>query len=176
MLITGLSGVGKTTLIKNLSEELKDFRPVGFYTTEIREKGIRKGFELISLDGIKGILSHVDIKSHYKVGKYSVNIEGFETFLESIPFFNSATSLIIIDEIGKMECFSSKFRKLIKEILNSEKVLIATIALKGEGFIREIKNRNDIKSFEITQGNRDYLLLVEVLKVVKILLARRDTG
>jgi|GEM_PF-2436507 len=75
-----------------------------------------------------------------------------------------------------MECFSSKFRKLIKEILNSEKVLIATIALKGEGFIREIKNRNDIKSFEITQGNRDYLLLVEVLKVVKILLARRDTG
>lgn len=96
-------------------------------------------------------------------------------FLESIPFFNSAISLIIIDEIGKMECFSNKFRKLIKEILNSKKLLIATIALKGAGFIREIKNRNDIKSFEITQGNRDSLL-VEALEVVKILLARNNTG
>ena len=94
-------------------------------------------------------------------------------FFESIPFFNSATSLIIIDEIGKMECFSNKFRKLIKEILNSKKLLIATIALKGDGIIREIKNRNDINFYEITQGNRDSLLL-EVLKVVKILLARSN--
>jgi nucleoside-triphosphatase len=94
-------------------------------------------------------------------------------FLESIPFFNSAISLIIIDEIGKMECFSNKFRKLIKEILNSKELLIATIALKGDGIIREIKNRNDINIYEITQGNR-YSLLLEVLKVVKILLARSN--
>lgn len=163
--------MGKTTLTKNLSEELKDFRPVGFYTTEIREKGIRKGFELIGLDGRKGLLSHVDIKSPHKVGKYRVDVEGFEAFLESIPFFNPATSLIIIDEIGKMECFSSKFKKLIKDILNSEKVFIATIALKGDGIIREIKSRNDVKSFEITQGNRDSLLLKISEEAKMVLLA-----
>lgn len=37
ILITGLPGVGKTTLIKKLTEALKDFYPVGFYTEEIRE-------------------------------------------------------------------------------------------------------------------------------------------
>ena len=105
------------------------------------------------------------------MGKYRVDVEGFEIFLESIPFFNPATSLIIIDEIGKMECFSSKFRKLIKDILNSEKILISTIALKGDGFIREIKNRNDIKSFEITQSNRESLLLKISEEAKMVLLA-----
>lgn len=54
ILITGMPGVGKTTLIKRLSEELKDYHPVGFYTAEIREEGVRKGFELIGLDGRRG--------------------------------------------------------------------------------------------------------------------------
>jgi nucleoside-triphosphatase len=43
LLITGLPGVGKTTLIKKLSEELKHLHPAGFYTEEIREQGQGKG-------------------------------------------------------------------------------------------------------------------------------------
>lgn len=68
-----------------------------------------------------------------------------------------------------MECFSSKFRKLIKEILNSEKVLIATIAIKGDRFIEEIKQRGDVKSFEITHENRNFLVS-QIIKEVKLLL------
>lgn len=150
--------MGKTTLIKKLSEALKHLHPVGFYTAEIREGGERKGFELINLDGKKGLLSHKDIKSPYKVGQYKVDIKGFEEFLESILFFNPLTRLIIIDEIGKMECFSDRFKKLLKEILNSEKWVIATIALKGSGLIAEVKERNDVQLFEITKKNRDSLL------------------
>ena len=116
ILITGLPGVGKTTLIRRLAEEIKNFHPAGFYTAEIREGGIRKGFELISLDGKKGLLSHIDIKSPYRVSKYKVDIKGFGDFLNSIAFSCPATRLIIIDEIGKMECLSDKFRNLIKEI------------------------------------------------------------
>ena len=158
LLITGLPGVGKTTLVKKLSEALKSFYPVGFYTAEIREKGERKGFELISLDGKKGLLSHKDIKSLYQVGSYRVDVKGFEEFLDSISFFNPLTRLIIIDEIGKMECLSDQFKKLLKEILDSEKWVIATIALKGSGLIAEIKERKDVQLFEITRKNRDSLL------------------
>ncbi len=168
--ITGFPGVGKTTLIEKLSEELKGFHPVGFYTAEIREKRVRKGFELISLNKRRGLLSHVDIKSPYRVGKYKVAIESFEDFLDSIEFSDPATRLIIIDEIGKMECLSVKFKKLIRDILDSEKLLVATIALKGDGIIGEIKKRDGIKLFEITQGNRDSLLL-EILKEAKMLLS-----
>jgi nucleoside-triphosphatase len=158
ILLTGFPGVGKTTLIRRISEELKNLHPVGFYTEEIKEEGIRKGFELIGFDGKKGLLSHVDIKSLNRVGKYRVDVKGFEGFLDSIAFFALQTKLIIIDEIGKMECLSPKFKRIIKEILDSEKMVIATIAFKGSGLIDEIKKRKDVKLFEITEKNRDSLL------------------
>jgi nucleoside-triphosphatase len=163
--ITGLPGIGKTTLIKKIFEALKNLHPAGFYTEEIREEGIRKGFELIRLDGKRGLLSHTDIKSPYRVGKYRVDIKGFEDFLDSIQFLNPNTHLIIIDEIGKMECLSDQFKELLKELLDSEKRVIATIALKGSGLIEEIKKRQDIKLFEITKSNRD-ALLSDILKEV----------
>jgi len=150
-------------LIKKLSEGLKHLHPAGFYTQEIREEGVRKGFELISLDGKRGLLSHKDIKSTYRVGQYKVDIESFENFLDSVPFFDSLNRLIIIDEIGKMECFSDSFKNLLKKILNSGKLVIATIALKGSGLIAEIKERQDIKLFELTSHNRDTLFL-EILR------------
>ena len=157
LLITGLPGVGKTTLIKKLSEALNGLHPIGFYTEEIREEGVRKGFGLIDLEGRRGLLSHQNIRSDYKVGQYQVDIKGFEDFLDSISFFNPSTRLIIIDEIGKMECLSGRFKKLLKEILDSEKWVIATIALKGIGLIAEVKGRKDVKLIEITKKNRDFL-------------------
>lgn len=163
ILITGPPGVGKTTVIKNLSTRLAPFRPVGFYTEEIREEGVRKGFELLSLDGTKGLLSHIDIKSPHRVGKYKVDVRGFEVFLKTIPFLSPETHLIILDEIGKMECLSDLFKKILKDILDSEKKVIATIALKGSGLIEEVKKREDAVLFEISLRNRDHLFS-EILK------------
>jgi nucleoside-triphosphatase len=171
LLITGLPGVGKTTLVKKLSEALKSLYPVGFYTEEIRERGERKGFELISLEGKKGLLSHKDIRSPYQVGQYKVDIKGFEEFLDSISFFNPFTSLIIIDEIGKMECLSNQFKRILKEILDSEKWVITTIALKGSGLIAEVKERKDVRLFEITKKNRDSLFS-EILSLLPPLRGR----
>lgn len=158
LLLTGRPGVGKTTLIKKLSETLKPFHPVGFYTDEIREGGVRKGFELVTLDGRRRILSHVGIKGPYRVGKYSVDIAGFEAFLNTIDFLCPATGLVIVDEIGKMECLSGKFRTLLREILNLQKSLIATIALRGGGIIAEIKGRRETTLLEVTARNRDCIL------------------
>jgi nucleoside-triphosphatase len=165
ILITGLPGVGKTTLIKRISEALMDLYPVGFYTEEIREEDTRRGFELVSFTGRRGLLSHIDIRSPHRVGKYKVDVKGFENFLGSLPIFKPSTRLIIIDEIGKMECLSDQFKKLMKELLDSEKWVIATIALKGSGLIEEIKKRHDIKLFELTKSNRDTLLF-DILKEV----------
>jgi nucleoside-triphosphatase len=163
ILVTGLPGVGKTTLIIKLAQKLRDLRPVGFYTEEIRDEGTRKGFEIQCFDGQKGLLSHIDLKGPHRVGKYGVDVRGFERFLYSIPFSVPETGLVIIDEIGRMECLSSKFRKLIAEILGSEKMLIASIALKGSGLIAEIKARPDVQVYEITEKNRDDLL-AEILQ------------
>jgi nucleoside-triphosphatase len=166
LLITGLPGVGKTTFTKKLLEAARHLHPVGFYTAEIREEGMRKGFELVSLDGKRGVLSHVGIKSRYRVGRYKVDVSGFEDFLDGIPFFDTSSAVIMIDEIGKMECLSDKFERILREVLNSEKWVIATIALKGSGLIPEVKKRKDVKLFEITQNNRD-VLFSEILNEIK---------
>src|SRR6266480_93311 len=50
VLLTGRPGCGKTTLIKRVVNELA--QPAGgFYTEEIRERGERVGFKIITLDG-----------------------------------------------------------------------------------------------------------------------------
>jgi nucleoside-triphosphatase len=171
ILLTGLPGIGKTTLMMNLLGSLRKLNPVGFYTEEIREGGVRKGFELVSLDGRRRLLSHVSIRSPYRVGKYRVDIKGFEDFLNSLPILESLSPLILIDEIGKMECLSGAFKKLLVTTLDSRKVVIATIALRGEGFISEIKKRTDVLLLEITEQNRDSHLsdiLAEVKENVSI--------
>lgn len=167
LLITGLPGVGKTTLIRGLAQKLKDFNPVGFYTTEIREVGIRKGFELVDLNGRRRVLSHVDLRSRHRVGRYKVDIDGFENFLTSLPFGDPRRKMAIIDEIGKMECCSTRFREILLELLDSQRWVIATIALKGGGIIEETKRRQDVRLFEIHLGNRESLT-AEVLKAIGV--------
>lgn len=157
--------MGKTTLIRRLYEALKNFHPVGFYTAEIREGGMRKGFELVNFEGKRGILSHVSFKGRYRVGRYKVDVSGFEDFLNGISFLEPSSRMVMVDEIGKMECLSTQFVRRMKEVLDSEKWVMATIALKGSGLIAEVKRRQDVKLFEITQRNRD-VLFSEILKEI----------
>jgi nucleoside-triphosphatase len=155
LLITGMPGSGKTTVIRRLVDKLGHLNPVGFFTAEIRKGGGRQGFSLTSLDGRTGVLAHVDFRSGYRVGKYGVDVAGFEAFMEPLPALVSETGLVMIDEIGKMECLSDSFTKFISDILNSEKLLIATIAQKGGGLIAELKKRSGVQLFALTRENQD---------------------
>ena len=158
ILITGAPGCGKTTFFKRLVQALGHLQPVGFYTQEIREGGVRKGFNLTGLDGSSGLLAHVDLSGEFSVGRYRVDVTGFEDFISRIPFSDHRSRVIMIDEIGRMECFSTKFQRIISEVLASEKIFIATIALKGAGLIAEIKKRRDIRLFEVTRNNQDTII------------------
>lgn len=157
-LITGLPGVGKTTLIRDLARRLTDFQPAGFYTEEIRnDQGIREGFRLVTLSGRQQVLSHVSQTGPYRVGRYGVDLAGFEQLLADLDLGHAESPLIIIDEIGKMECLSRYFTDEVITLLDSPKVVVATIALKGEGTILRVKNRPDCRLIMVTRENRDRL-------------------
>jgi hypothetical protein len=79
--------------------------------------------------------------------------------------------LIIIDEIGKMECFSELFRHLVEKVLDSDKVVLATIALKGGGFIETIKKRDDIQLIELVESRRE--TLVPEIDEIKDLMSKK---
>lgn len=158
ILITGLPGVGKTTLIRELARQLADYHPAGFYTEEIRDaQGTREGFRLVTLSGRRLVLSHINHPGPFRVSRYGVDVRRFEQLLAELDLRHTQSRLVIIDEIGKMECFSRRFTDDILALLNSPKLLIATIALKGEGFIRQVKDRPDCRLITVTRENRDRL-------------------
>ncbi len=169
ILITGMQGVGKTALMKKLCIIFKEFNPAGFFTSEIMENNEITGVVIENLNGDGRILAHVNLKSKYNVGKFKIDMKGFEDFLQHILLKEKKTGLYFIDEIGKMECESKKFSKLIVELLNSDKPLIATIPEKGTGLISEIKKRDDIRLFELTPHNHEHRLK-ELTMVIRDLL------
>ena len=105
------------------------------------------------------------------MGKYKVDVKGFEAFLEAIPLLRPPVSLIIIDEIGKMECFSELFKDLVRQVLDSDKVVLATIALKGGGFIERIKKRDDVQLVELVESRRE-VLVEEIVREIEGLYAK----
>lgn len=169
ILITGLPGAGKTELIKKLSIIFKEFNPAGFFTSEIMENNERAGFEIENLNGDSRILAHINLKSKHSIGKYKIDMKGFEDFLHLILLKEKKTGLYFIDEIGKMECESKKFSKLIVGLLNADKPLVATVPEKGTGLISEIKKRDDVRIFELTPDNREQKLK-ELTMVIRDLL------
>jgi nucleoside-triphosphatase len=158
LLITGLPGTGKTTLVMRLVERLKGVQAAGFYTKEIRTGGVRLGFEIVDLRGGRTLLSHVDIPGSRRVGKYGVDVSGFERYLQTVPFLSSDTALVIIDEIGKMECLSERFTRLVVDLLDAPVAVVATIALHGGDIIDRIKKRPGVHRYPVTKENRDSLV------------------
>jgi nucleoside-triphosphatase len=159
ILLTGLPGCGKTTAVMQIVENIDLKKMAGFYTQEIRENNARKGFSWTRLDGVTGILAHVNTKSSYKVGKYGVDIVGFEkSVVPALDIERSDAELFIIDEIGKMECFSKKFITAVRRLFASDRSVLATVARKGSGLISEVKNYPDTKPFNLTIQNRGKII------------------
>ncbi|HOX54035.1 MAG: NTPase [Candidatus Omnitrophica bacterium] len=167
ILITGKPGAGKTTLVKKISQELKEIAG-GFYTEEIRRNGKRVGFKISALDGTTGLLAHIEKKSEYRFSKYAVLKEGFERV--ALPALKKAmkeSKVILVDEIGPMELFSETFKNLVLEIFEGPRVVIATIKHKGSPFIESLKKREDVKLFNLTKENFDKILR-EILQLFNI--------
>ena len=166
ILLTGLPGCGKTTAVMKIVEKLDPAKLSGFYTQEIRQAGKRKGFLWKRLDGAEGILAHVEIKGPHRVAKYGVDITGFEaSILPILDPEQTHAELFVIDEIGRMECLSDKFVDVVRRLLASDRSVLATVAQKGGGFIRQVKASEGIKLFSLTAG-RTVQTIDEVLQML----------
>ncbi|PYJ12859.1 MAG: AAA family ATPase [Verrucomicrobia bacterium] len=158
VLLTGRPGCGKTTLIKRVVNELA--RPAGgFYTEEIRERGARVGFKIVTLAGEETVLSHVDFKTANRIGKYGLDLSGLETIgVAALCRAVAGRHLVVIDEIGPMEIRSRVFCDAVNEALDINVPVLGTISVRANPFTNAIKNRRDVTIIEVRQSNRDQLV------------------
>lgn len=154
ILITGPPRCGKSTLIERVVRQL-DQPATGFFTRELRTGKRRVGFAIETLDGKRGILAHQDLNSRYQVGRYGVSLQDIDGIAVPSLIPSGPEELIVVDEIGKMECFSRLFRDTLIRVLNSSHRVLGSIALKGDRFIEGIKARDDVSLMRLSEENQD---------------------
>ncbi|MBC7223581.1 MAG: AAA family ATPase [Anaerolineae bacterium] len=159
VLLTGRPGIGKTTVIMRFLEAASSRTCRGFYTQEWREGGRRVGFWAITLAGERTVLAHVDFPRRHAVGKYGVDVAAFEALvLPQLEAPDEPVDLLVLDEIGKMECLSARFREAVWRALGGAVPVLGTIPQRGGGrFVEQVRARPDVTLVPVTSANRDDL-------------------
>ncbi|MBL7063824.1 MAG: NTPase [Anaerolineae bacterium] len=168
LLLTGRPGVGKTTVIKAVAEALGECVG-GFYTEEIRGPGGRKGFRMVTLDGQKTVMAHVNLRGggRPRVSRYGVDVEAIDRVgVTALRRAMTDCQVIIVDEIGKMELFSGQFRDVVLQAVSGPRPVVATVMSKPNPWVDALKVLPQVEVWGVTMGNRDEMAerVVEWLK------------
>lgn len=169
ILITGMPGSGKTTLCKKIVNLMqRSYKVGGFFSGEIRNKGVRKGFKIIDIATRKeGILAHVDQKTGPRVGRYRVNLEDLNNMgVNAIRESLDNCDVSIIDEIGPMELFSRDFVKVVKDAFSSDRRVIATIHFYTKDKLIRRFGLEGVPVFVVDRENQAKRLK-EVIKIIE---------
>ena len=157
LLLTGMPGIGKTTIVKAVAEALGD-RAGGFYTAEMRGPGGRKGFRLVTLAGREAVMAHVDLKGRGRprVGRYGVDVGAIERVgVAALRQAMQSGQIVVIDEIGKMELYCGPFKDVVLQAVGGPCAVLATVMLKPNPWVDGLKAQPSVEVWEVTAGNRD---------------------
>jgi nucleoside-triphosphatase len=153
LFIAGSRGVGKTTLLKEITASRRE-RVGGFITEHMMSGRIGKGFKIHTFDGQERMLAAKGLKSAFQLGKYGVDLNALENVgVPALKLGLMSKELIVIDEIGSMEMMSERFRLTLLECLMSSKPILATIRAASQPFSDQAKNLPDTQTIVLTKSN-----------------------
>lgn len=162
--LTGRSGSGKSTVLLKVIKRLRaeGLKVGGIITPEERVRGRRIAFKVIDLSSGKvGTLASTDRLTGPKVSKYRIDIPDFERIaLPALSYAINECDVICIDELGKMEFFSTKFKQKVNEILRSRRPVIAVVHRNYADIYKSIG-----PLFQITLENREEIVNTLVSKI-----------
>ncbi len=150
--ITGAPGSGKSTVCRNVLEQLTCTYG-GMTSADIRVRGERVGFEIKDIaTGKHGILAHKQ-GSGPRVGSYHVNLVDLNSIGVAAIRNAMNSDLIAIDEIAPMEFKSPEFVKAIEAALNSDKNMLVVLHQKSGHPVAE-RIRREFEVYTVTTENR----------------------
>jgi len=170
--LTGPPRTGKTTVLLKAAEKLraKGYKLGGMTSQEIREKGVRMGFEIRDYaSGRSGWLAHVRQPAGPRIGKYRVNLNDLN-LIGATAILNALkdADVVLIDEIGPMELFSESLKDAIRKAVNGSKPVLGTIHYRVQHpLVKQIKSRKDVDIVEVSLGSRARLPALIVNKIIK---------
>ena len=129
----------------------------GFVTREIRDGARRVGFGIETPQGKGGVLAHVDFAGPPRVGKYGVDLDAFETLALPTLAKPPRHGVLVIDELGKMELASERFRQAVLALWERETPIVATVHTARHPFTDALKRRPDVSTIRLTARNRNRL-------------------
>lgn len=155
-LVQGQPGSGKTTLLKAILARLREqgARVCGFITEENlgRSTSSRTGFDVVSIpvdendDSERCLFASKFSKTKFKTGSYYVHVASFDRVALPSLVLSDDVDVYLIDEIGRMEMHSVRFKEAVLDLLKAGKVVVGSIAAPRYGhvvnFCEDIKVRN----------------------------------
>ena len=160
ILLTGAPGVGKTTIVMDVAQQLKErgMKVGGVVSREVRVNNVRTGFEFIDFaTNDRDILASITGNGP-RIGKYFVNLSGCRFAAERLISALIASEVIICDEIGPMELKSKEFVDAVKNLFNTDKKIIVIMHQKLEHPITDEFRKKSSSLININLGNRERVI------------------
>jgi nucleoside-triphosphatase len=140
--------------MRRIVERLRDrVKMRGFLTEEVLAGGKRLGFRGVTLDGKSFPLAERDMPSKLQIGPYGVTLDGLDSVGVEALEPREDTQLIVLDEVGKIELLSERFREHVQSLLDGKTPVLGTVARHGVGFVRRL--RRDPRITLVTMRRHD---------------------
>ncbi|MGC8935553.1 MAG: NTPase [Thermoproteota archaeon] len=166
--LTGFPRSGKSTVLIKAVELLrtKGLKVGGIATPEIVESKRRVGFYVKDIySGETEVFASINFKFEPRLGKYGVNISAFDRVaIKAIDFAVENCDIVCVDEIGKMEFFSKRFKDKIRSLMLLDKPIVAVL---HRDFVSQFERYGEV--IEVTPANREKLPEELVNRIVSFL-------